>query len=88
MAAGKQHKEKFYHFQDNSCAKASPGAPFSAAAGEGGRLQRETRTPVGQAGKGGASGPLPPLVAQLARVHLCSTASGVVMKKGDRVPLN
>lgn len=36
MVAGKQHKEKFYHFQDNSRAKASPGAPFSAAAGERG----------------------------------------------------
>lgn len=36
MVAGKQHKEKFYHFQDNSRTKASPGAPFSAATGEGG----------------------------------------------------
>lgn len=87
MAAGKQHKEKFYHFQDNSCTKASPGAPFSAAAGEEGELQREPRTPVGQAGEG-ASRPLLPLLARLARVHLCFTASGVVMKEGDQVPLN
>ena len=90
MAAGKQNKEKFYHFQDNSLEKQKQvWAPhFQWPQGREGELQRETRTPVGQAGKGGASGPLPPLVARLARVHLWFTASGVVMKKGDRVPLN
>lgn len=42
---------------------------------------------MGQAGEG-ASRPLLPLLAHLARVHLCFTVSGVVMKEGDQVPLN
>lgn len=60
---------------------------FQRPQGREGELQREPRTPVGQAGEG-ASRPLLPLLAHLARVHLCFTVSGVVMKEGDQVPLN
>ena len=54
MAAGKQHKEKFYHFQDNSYAKASPGAPFSAAAGEGGGAAKGDQDSGGAGWQGGS----------------------------------
>ena len=60
---------------------------FQRPQGRGGAAKGDQDS--GGAGwRGGASGPLPPLLDRLARVHLCFMASGVVMKKGDQVPLN
>lgn len=50
MAIGKQHKERFYHFQDNRPAESESGVPFSAAAEEGGGAAQGERTSVTRAG--------------------------------------
>lgn len=50
MAIGKQHKEKFYHFQDSSPAESVSGGPFSAATEEGGGAAQGEQTSGGAAG--------------------------------------
>ena len=50
VAIGKQHKERFYHFQDNGPAESESGVPFSAATEEGGGAAHGEPTSGGAAG--------------------------------------
>lgn len=84
MAIGKQHKEKFYHFQDNSPAESESDVPFSAATEEGGGAA--WRANLGAVLLGGEREQLPreswgPATAQSATESgRCFTESRVVMK--------
>lgn len=97
MAVGKQHKEKFYHFQDNSCAESKSWRPIFSCR-RGGRGSCKERTGLrwcwlggeeGTAPWGGIRGPFYPSQLNWLQSLLCASQHlGVVMKKGCLATLN
>lgn len=93
VAVGKQHKEKFYHFQDNKpCRKRVRRPIFSCYRGGRGSCKKENKPQAGLLGQGertDAQGGMEPLPAQSATESImCVIVSGMVMNKGCWAPLN